>query len=257
MLTEPYENPLSGRTVKCPQCGKELFFAAGEQTMICPFCGHDFDGTDAEPPKVEAPQEEYRPFSTYQERAIEENRPETAVGRRIGRLEFLVKCILGLGFLIALMRFLAPNGGHVHVRLGSFAGFFQLPLGEELAILFVCGLLALCFFSLFCLFIPLFVKRFHDLNLSGWWVLLGIIIHNVLKDVGHEGLIDVWEWIEVPVFLFLAIWPGDKEANRFGKPAELPGTFPGSWGLVVRSPLVTKIFWWTSAIIFLLSLVQH
>lgn len=252
MLTVPCENPLSGRTVKCPRCGKELFFAVGDQMLVCPFCGYDLNAADAGSPAPENPPEEYRPFATYEKSSDQESRPETVVGRRIGRLEHLAKTIVVIGVWVVLSLF----SRQLDVTGDCFSHFFQLPVVEELIVVLACARLAFCCFLIFCLAIPLWVKRLHDLNLSGWWVLFYVVVQNVIKNVGHAGLSEVWEWGSTLFALFLLIWPGDKDVNRFGRPAVLPDTIPGRWGLVVRSPLVTKIFCWMSAILLVLSLLS-
>lgn len=48
------------------------------------------------------------------------------------------------------------------------------------------------------------IRRIHDINLSGWWLLLGLI--------PYVGNILVW--------LVLLFWPGTKGENKFGEKAQ-------------------------------------
>jgi uncharacterized membrane protein YhaH (DUF805 family) len=57
-------------------------------------------------------------------------------------------------------------------------------------------------------FIPMFevsVKRFHDINLSGWHTLLGLV-----------------PYVNILVVLILLNWPGTKGKNRFGMGVHRP-----------------------------------
>jgi uncharacterized membrane protein YhaH (DUF805 family) len=57
------------------------------------------------------------------------------------------------------------------------------------------------------------VRRFHDYNLSGWWVLAGLVL----------GMLPVLGWIATVVMMIIAALKGTAGNNRFGRdPAAAP-----------------------------------
>lgn len=103
---------------------------------------------------------------------------------RLPRLGYLFRlCIISI--------FYALGGLLVHLALPgegtSLLGLICLFLGSG----FVLLALLLWWFST--------VRRFHDMNLSGWWFILAILFPPF-------------------VTLVLCFWPGTRGYNRFGSP---------------------------------------
>ena len=87
-------------------------------------------------------------------------------------------------------------GGMSSIETGNFSG-----LSMVLAVVFgVVGV---------ALYIPLLavmVRRFHDRNLSGWWVLAGIVV----------GMIPILGYITGIIMLVITILKGTEGDNKFG-----------------------------------------
>jgi uncharacterized membrane protein YhaH (DUF805 family) len=80
--------------------------------------------------------------------------------------------------------------------------FLNPDAGGLAALATVIGGLLIAGFALACVVMSLAneVKRYHDMDLSGWWVLLNLV-------PGLGAL----------VIFVLGLWPGTKGANRFGE----------------------------------------
>lgn len=66
------------------------------------------------------------------------------------------------------------------------------------------GILSGPFSLLWCyIFVTTSVRRMHDLNISGWFLLLSYFI------------------VTIPVFMLMFLFPGSKKVNRFGYPVNV------------------------------------
>ena len=77
----------------------------------------------------------------------------------------------------------------------------------------------------FCVFVAsVCVRRVHDFDFSGWWVLLlfpfYIIGGLALTFVVKEFSISMSNALIFSGFLFIGVLPGNKESNRFGLPPD-------------------------------------
>jgi uncharacterized membrane protein YhaH (DUF805 family) len=107
------------------------------------------------------------------------------VPKRLGRLDYLVKNIfLSLIIVVPL------------VLLGMLVAWLEQIFND---VYYIIYLLILCpgVIFLFITQVRYKIARLHDLNMSGWWVILFEVF---------------------PVFiLVLLLWPGTKDHNRFGE----------------------------------------
>ena len=67
---------------------------------------------------------------------------------------------------------------------------------------------------------PMTVRRLHDLGLSGWWVALFVIAHNVMINIRIPVVMYVWGFVQLGICAYISFWPGDKEANSYGLPVK-------------------------------------
>ena len=67
------------------------------------------------------------------------------------------------------------------------------------------------------------IRRFHDIGVSGWWVVaLGLgqllIFAVVAALAGEDWGVSIASWALLPALAVLGLIPGQKVANRFGPP---------------------------------------
>lgn len=123
---------------------------------------------------------------------------------RVGRLGFVLACAV----LIAL-------------RAGT-DGWAQhgLPVWLAMPIMLALGYSAMCVLSL----------RLHDRGRSGWWGWVVLILFAMVWPLAHKAVPDVARIgaaiLLVPVFVDLALMPGQKSLNRHGPPPSQPAMFP-------------------------------
>ncbi len=68
------------------------------------------------------------------------------------------------------------------------------------------GLFAIYFLAIFVPNVCVRVRRFHDVNLSGWWVLVLVLL----------SFVPIIDWIASIAELIITILPGTKGTNKFG-----------------------------------------
>ena len=107
---------------------------------------------------------------------------------RIGRLHF---ALLALIMLV------------VNVMIGSIIGPMAVLMGPFAALLGILLGLAVSVMTL-----HLYVRRFHDMNMSGWWV-AGMIAANFFSVL-------VGNAIALICYVFLCAMKGDNGANAYG-----------------------------------------
>ena len=110
---------------------------------------------------------------------------------RIGRLKYACYVLLDLWALIMLLGFMMPLVYGVE-KLAMDTGISQTILAPILAALFLVCIIGLILLS---------IKRLHDLDMSGWWILF-FCIPNAYTMLG--------------AFLFLVCIPSTPDVNRFG-----------------------------------------
>lgn len=115
---------------------------------------------------------------------------------RSRRMEFWM---FMLGYVLVAL--LLIGLGFVSADLSSFDSQ-NLPIGTKILI----GLLVLLILGLLIPSIAVQVRRLHDQNLSGWWVLAAYVLSNV-PFVGFLVLI---------TWLVVLCLPGTRGPNRFG-----------------------------------------
>ncbi len=159
---------------------------------------------------------------------------------RVGRREFWGKILLTSGL--------------------SFVSFFGVKCLEEevltppaLQVLYILymGWLVVQLLILFGVSIPLTIWRLHDVGRSGWWLLGGIALDNLVRNLPIPAAKD--GWCMLPALLVLGFWPGDREENAYGPPSELPASGLGHWGLVVRNRFCVKLIALSYALLALLA----
>jgi uncharacterized membrane protein YhaH (DUF805 family) len=108
---------------------------------------------------------------------------------RFGRLSYLAWSVVA-GFATAFL-------------IGVFAGIGILS-GTELSPdngIVANAVLVLLYLGSTIVSILFSIRRLHDLNRSGWWLLLSLI-----------------PLVNILFFLVLILWPGSKDGNNFGPP---------------------------------------
>lgn len=122
---------------------------------------------------------------------------------RIGRLPFL-------GWSVALLLAQTVVGGVVLFMISesaSMPGSMQLLIGLVLLALFVLTMWAS--FSLM-------VRRAHDMNTAGGYVIIGYLIGMILSSSDRSGL---WgQLLVIALGLWLLLKAGDAGDNQFGPP---------------------------------------
>lgn len=124
---------------------------------------------------------------------------------RTGRIEYIT-CLVLCPFL-----------------LGTIDYFTQLfssdivPFNIVLVVTSIVGLLATCW-----VFFTAVIRRMHDLNFSGWWLFLVLLLAFIILAMG----------LILPLFvalgcgkMLLCFCPGDKKKNKFGERPDLFGGF--------------------------------
>lgn len=150
---------------------------------------------------------------------------------RMGRLSLLtamVTLILALGIisLVLMLALVVIVPGLMGDITTASRNHLLGPTG--FGIYLVLGIAILGLITFFIYSSIFYVRRLHDFNRSGWWVLL-IIIPEILRCafsgfgfVGAGTIAAVTPWLWNAFFLVLFIVPGSKGVNRFGQPRLTP-----------------------------------
>jgi uncharacterized membrane protein YhaH (DUF805 family) len=96
--------------------------------------------------------------------------------------------------------------------------------------------------------IGLQVRRLHDINLSGWWWLVMMIVSSLVSyifplqnvsDAGAElSLVGIAVTLVVGVgFIVLMSWPGTKGPNKYGEPYR----YPSLWAAICGKKIVLEM----------------
>lgn len=142
---------------------------------------------------------------------------------RIGR----VRAIAYIAFLDVVIYFCLEMFASIFVT--STPSFDDSTLSGSIPLDFVSyslSSLAVVFIIKFIFWLSITVRRLHDLNLSGWWVVLFPIILLVFTAILMHITNDYWYMVIGAVVILASIginlWPGTKGINDYGLPAEPP-----------------------------------
>ena len=141
---------------------------------------------------------------------------------RIGRADYWKAILLVILIIIPLY--------------AVYFGFLFLDRGSYLILAAASFVFPACLFTIAIFELGLSVRRFHDLNLSGWWflvfILLSIIPYGYWSVMNISALnitgplarpvmplwLDGWQLLLVVVGLLIAFWPGTPGVNKYGAP---------------------------------------
>lgn len=146
---------------------------------------------------------------------------------RLGRLSLLAATLV-MAFAIGILSIILITAGAIFIPgiVGKLSTASTNPLGVGIGfglILFIVVGYTFYFMSM------LSIRRLHDMNLRGWWVLLyfvpNLISGSISLAFSSHILSMVAEGISDLFLLFLILAPGTKGANRFGAPR--PTNFVG------------------------------
>jgi len=133
-----------------------------------------------------------------------------------GRLSVLSYLGQGFALMLALLAAIAVLGligaGVTGLSPESFASPEQIDFSNPVLIALMV-LAAIAYIALIVISIMLMIKRLHDRNHSGWWV-LALYVGAVIPFVNIVAIIG---------FLYVMFWPGQKTGNRFGGPRPTKG----------------------------------
>ena len=155
---------------------------------------------------------------------------------RASRSEYWrIKMLLGVIFIILLVvnlgglssRALGNHIGSAAMPFGSIASGTHVSISYRLFLerggqvsLFFSIILFVFMIARIILDLAVTVRRIHDLNKSGWWLLWSLL---ALAGIAALSIIAGWLWLLVviaPLWVIFAGWlgffPGTKGENRFG-----------------------------------------
>ena len=114
-------------------------------------------------------------------------------------------------FFAAYFLVLAVLGG-----IGFALSMGQLDRGMDptAASLILWGLAGLVMLATLLPMIAVTVRRFHDVNLSGWWYLASVLV----------GMIPMIGWLASIAAIVICVWRGTKGPNKFGSDPLSPET---------------------------------
>ena len=124
---------------------------------------------------------------------------------RINRREYLARGTVCLGLILLA---LVPVFLHI-VDVGRIVTPRSVP--EELFGIPV--LIIACMIS-FGYILPASVRRLHDFDCSGWWLLGLVVLDNIFTPVFGKGGVFIWKTVSN---LLLLLWPGTKGPNEYGE----------------------------------------
>ncbi len=126
-----------------------------------------------------------------------------------GRLSVLSYLAHGFVLMLATLAIMAVLGIIGTVVTGLSPESFVAPESIDFSNPVLIALIAIAvilYIALIVISVILMIKRIHDRNHSGWWV-LALYIGSVIPFVNIIAIFG---------FLYVAFWPGQKTGNRFG-----------------------------------------
>lgn len=117
---------------------------------------------------------------------------------RASRFSFFAACILNV--IIVYLAF------HLCIFIAEFVRLEADLIYPVLVFLLILVILTL-------LTLPIIVRRLHDINLSGWWVLLCAVLFYVLFYIEQFYIVSILGTIFLLILIFKK---GTKGPNRFG-----------------------------------------
>lgn len=132
----------------------------------------------------------------------------------------------------------------IMILIMLFAGFlFGALFGNNVFIVSMVGIV-IGYVYLLSVFIRLQVRRLHDLNLTGWLVLLPLVLGFVSVIIPYRSsiyaggaasaLLLFLSLTQMVFGLFVTFWPGNPEANQYASPPKPPET----WSVVIATIVV-------------------
>jgi len=129
---------------------------------------------------------------------------------RAGRLEYLLVLIIIFVLNVIITKMTSGYSWDPNVRATGGQIFVALfAVGIELIMVWL-KYMVMC-------------RRFHDLNLSAW-LLVVVIVGSFGLVIISKGLVPAWAALNVLPWLLL-FWPGDKGPNNYGEPILLGDLF--------------------------------
>lgn len=150
------------------------------------------------------------------------------VSSRIGRLRYLAYAV---GLMLLMLPLWLVGGALFAFKLRLLAGL----------------LLAVAYIFFLVVGVTFMIRRLHDMNFSGWWLLIFpiVILTTVIGIFAHGSV--VLTLINIPLVLAelalslgILFWPGTSGDNRFG-PQPPPNTgwvIAGAWTYILIIPLM-------------------
>lgn len=133
---------------------------------------------------------------------------------RIGRANFVFGTILFI-IMISLIMFIA-------VLVNTVLSAFKAGTASMVAVFYLACLLSIL--GGFIFIVPLWARRLHDLNKSGWYLIIYLLIgilNYLFKSTGNVlfSVISLILWVVYVIMLACMLFiPGNREANKYGNP---------------------------------------
>ena len=190
----------------CKSCGRSLF-EGGEDRFCCPYCG------------VEVVEESIDTNGMPKEDGKSADCGCGDWHRRANRREYWLKTLLVLFAFILIAWFAMPS----------------LPVNLPIPVLVLVGVLLFNLAAVLYWLCDAACRRLHDIGLSGWWIVLYVIINVVVRNVvrncpGAYALGDIWEVVGDAAPIVIGLWPGMKKKNEYGSVPPKKSFLLWPWG---------------------------
>ena len=179
-------------TMFCKSCGRSLF-DSGEERFYCPYCGAEVvaDSVDSSGMSQEVGKSAECDCGAWH--------------RRANRREYWLKVLLVISAFI-LIGWFTTHTGLVGLHTPVLVLVSVILVHFAVVLYWLCD--AVC-------------RRLHDIGLSGWWIVLYVIINVVVRNVvrncpGAYALGDIWEVVGDAAPIVIGLWPGMKKKNEYG-----------------------------------------
>ena len=155
---------------------------------------------------------------------LQEDQLNCSWHRRANRREYWLKTLLVLAVYVSVV-LLAKALALVLVVME-----LNVP-GKALAI----GAVALAFADVLYWLCDALCRRLHDIGLSGWWIVLYVIINVVVSNIvrncpGASALGDIWEAVSDAALIVIGLYPGMPKRNEYGSVPPKKSFLLWSWG---------------------------
>ena len=145
--------------------------------------------------------------------------------KRIGRKKFFFLNLFWLAWVVALMTPLVFYA----FKESPFDGVTDIAGSSHLFLGLIAAYFAINTLIIFPNSLFLSIRRYHDFNLSGWWMVAVAIVTSVISMIVSALLLSLWPdhfivvqpviqlIINIVVILFPFLMPGTKGHNKFGE----------------------------------------